>query len=101
MKTCFSVCLQKCLETDLISIIRIEHDYTDIECNFLLEEYNVKINQIDNGFISFYGSKLGQSGLGNTRVLAFAMMIKNLGYRRKYEIDFEEDLKTFFEILSH
>lgn len=73
-------------------------DLGEVDCQFLLDEYNVKLAPSSKGgFICYYGMKTGLAGRGETRISAFKVMMINLQFKRNKELTLAEDLKLLFK----
>ena len=72
-------------------------DLGEVDCKFLLDEYNVKLTPSSKGgFICYYGLKTGLAGRGTTRISAFKIMMNNLRFKRNKEHTITEDFNFFF-----
>ena len=81
----------------------LPENYSDLdesECIFLASQLNVRFKKTSSGFMCFYSSRPGLSGLGVNRCQAFIYMLNNLGFKFDPSSDFLEQLETFFEELT-
>lgn len=76
---------------------RPQRDFSEFECAYLFEQFNIKFSLSQKGYLCFPGSKVGLAGFGELKIDSFIRMLKNMDFRRNPEVDIADDLKSFFK----
>lgn len=75
-------------------------DLDEAECLFMASTYNVRFKKTATGYMCFFSSRPGLSGMGESRIRAFIFMLNNLGFKRDPNLEFLDQMDGFFNNLT-
>lgn len=71
-------------------------DLSEAECILISNEFNVRFKQTSSGYMCFVSPQPGLSGLGKSRLQAFALMLGNLGFKPNSSQNIYDQVEAFF-----
>lgn len=71
-------------------------DLSEAECIFISNEFNVRFKETSSGYMCFLSPRPGLSGLGDTKLQAFTLMLRNLGFVPVTSQNLYDQIEAFF-----